>query len=203
MNKTIFEEIYDEEERQNSKWGIQTHPLNSYHFYPDWDMLRLSEHYEIPTISRAQQINDTLDGSGQITWASILQEEVSEAILSRDPKLMRTELIQVAALCVQMIKQIDKDPKNPEYLNDYDAPNETVFKTYTFGELVELGIQSGANLVNGMPWSFTIPVVGDRVTHETDTCYLITKKDDHVSWKMTPSDVLTLFWDGSIKIEKQ
>lgn len=156
-------------------------------------MLRLSKHYEIPTISRSQFLNDSFNKSGQITWSSILQEEVSEAILSCDPKLMRTELIQVAALCVQMIKQIDRDVKNPEYLNDYDTPGETVFKTYTFDELVELGIQSGTNLVNGMPWSFTIPVIGDRVTHETDTCYLITKKGDHVSWKMTPSDTLILF----------
>lgn len=41
----------------------------------------------------------------------------------------------------------------------------------TFDELVEHGRSSGANIVNGMPWSFSYE--GHPITHETDDCYLI------------------------------
>jgi len=41
----------------------------------------------------------------------------------------------------------------------------------TFEELVEHGRTRGANIINGMPWSFTYQ--GQPITHETDDCYLI------------------------------
>lgn len=41
-----------------------------------------------------------------------------------------------------------------------------------FEQLVEHGLkQPGANIVNGMPWSFDFH--GLPVTHESDRCYLI------------------------------
>ena len=41
----------------------------------------------------------------------------------------------------------------------------------TFEELVEYGKQHGANIVNGMPWSFDYK--GQPVTHENNACYLV------------------------------
>lgn len=45
----------------------------------------------------------------------------------------------------------------------------------TFEELVDFGIEfcrcNGIGLVNGMPWSFVYE--GQKITHETDDCYLI------------------------------
>lgn len=41
----------------------------------------------------------------------------------------------------------------------------------TFDQLVEYGINNGANIVNGMPWSFNYK--GYPVTHENDKLYLI------------------------------
>lgn len=49
-----------------------------------------------------------------------------------------------------------------------DCPQATI----TFDDLVEFGRQNGANIVNGMPWSFNYR--GLPVTHENDDCYLIT-----------------------------
>jgi hypothetical protein len=46
-----------------------------------------------------------------------------------------------------------------------------VVNAITFEELVEFGISSGANIVNGMPWSFNYS--GHPITHENDDCYLI------------------------------
>jgi hypothetical protein len=41
----------------------------------------------------------------------------------------------------------------------------------TFDELVEHGRASGANIVNGMPWSFHYKETA--VTHENDDCYIV------------------------------
>jgi len=44
-------------------------------------------------------------------------------------------------------------------------------KLVTFDEFVQYGIDHGANVVNGMPWSFIFN--GHAVTHENDDLYLI------------------------------
>ena len=44
-------------------------------------------------------------------------------------------------------------------------------KLITFEEVVKHGLENGANVVNGMPWSWKIN--GKTITHENDECYLI------------------------------
>jgi len=44
--------------------------------------------------------------------------------------------------------------------------------TLSFDQFVQYGIEHGANLVDGVPWSFDFE--GYRVTHENDDLYLIT-----------------------------
>lgn len=69
-----------------------------------------------------------------------------------------------------------------------------VVEAITFDELVEFGINNGANIVNGMPWS--IEYKGHRITHENDQCYLIpTLEGTH---HMTPNDVLITGVKGEI-----
>ena len=64
--------------------------------------------------------------------------------------------------------------------------NKTVIEAITFDELVEYGRNNGANIVNGMPWSFKYN--GHAITHENDECYLIpTLEGIH---NMTPKDML-------------
>jgi hypothetical protein len=46
-----------------------------------------------------------------------------------------------------------------------------VVEAITFDELIEYGRQNGANIVNGMPWSFSYN--GQPITHENDDCYLV------------------------------
>ena len=46
-----------------------------------------------------------------------------------------------------------------------------IIEAITFDELVEYGKARGANIVNGMPWSFDYE--GQPITHENDDCYLI------------------------------
>lgn len=46
-----------------------------------------------------------------------------------------------------------------------------VIEAITFDELVSHGIEQGAPLHGGMPWSFDYK--GQPITHENDNCYLI------------------------------
>ncbi len=64
----------------------------------------------------------------------------------------------------------------------------------TFDEFIQYGINSGANIVNGMPWSFHYN--GHPVTHENDKCYLIpTLEGTH---NFTPDDMLITGVKGEI-----
>ena len=70
----------------------------------------------------------------------------------------------------------------------------TVVEAITFDELVYQGRhQSGANIVNGMPWSFTYK--GQPVTHENDECYKVACYPAGSS-DMTPDDMLVHTADG-------
>jgi len=69
-----------------------------------------------------------------------------------------------------------------------------VVEAITFDELVAHGKSSGANIVNGMPWSFTY--AGHTITHETDDCYLIPTLEG--TMRMTPGDMLITGVKGEI-----
>ena len=72
--------------------------------------------------------------------------------------------------------------------------NPVVIEAITWEELVNHGIESGANMNNGMPWSFSYG--GHPITHENDECYLIpTLEGTH---NMTPNDMLITGVSGEI-----
>lgn len=56
----------------------------------------------------------------------------------------------------------------------------------TFDELVQHGRDSGANIVNSMPWSFEYQ--GWHVTHENDQLYLVC--NGATTLRVTPDDML-------------
>lgn len=63
-----------------------------------------------------------------------------------------------------------------------------VIEALTFDELVGHGRANGANIVNGMPWSWQLN--GRPITHENDDCYLITTLER--TMKMTRGDMLII-----------
>lgn len=69
-----------------------------------------------------------------------------------------------------------------------------VIEAISFGELVAFGRTHGANIVNGMPWSFHY--AGHPITHETDDCYLIPTLEG--TMKMQRGDVLITGVKGEI-----
>ena len=69
-----------------------------------------------------------------------------------------------------------------------------VIEAFTFDELVAHGIESGAGIINGMPWSFQF--WGHHITHENDDCYLIPTLEG--TMKMMRDDMLIVGVKGEI-----
>ena len=72
-----------------------------------------------------------------------------------------------------------------------------VIEAITFEELVQHGRDSGANVIMGMPWSFTY--AGHPITHENDQCYLVPTLESGAGYhQMTPNDMLITGVAGEI-----
>lgn len=74
----------------------------------------------------------------------------------------------------KMIELQVKRKKALEYLLDVsEDPNHNLSfnKQLTFDEFIKHGLENGANIVNGRPWSWKIN--GKSITHENDDCYIV------------------------------
>lgn len=90
-------DVADEMDRQDAKWGDQSHLPNGTGFR-EW--AALADYY--------RNSCDAAFARGDGTWADILLEEVYEALAESDPDKLRAELIQVAAVAAQWAAAIDK-----------------------------------------------------------------------------------------------
>jgi hypothetical protein len=66
-------------------------------------------------------------------------------------------------------------------------------EAYTFQEIIKEGVKSGANMVNGMPWSFSFK--GYQVTHERDDLYMIQLGGVGSLRYLTPNSMLVIGTD--------
>jgi hypothetical protein len=69
-----------------------------------------------------------------------------------------------------------------------------VIEAITFDELVQHGLENGANFNNGMPWHWHYN--GHPISHENDECYLIPTLEG--TMRMTPNDMLITGVQGEI-----
>lgn len=102
----VLAEITAERTRQDEKWGEQNHPDGT------GDDVRLLGDIDLPTYGtlayRAKALVDSLAAKGRSQYAPILLEEVFEALSALSEDELRTELVQVAAVCVQWVQAIDR-----------------------------------------------------------------------------------------------
>jgi hypothetical protein len=96
--RQIFAAIDQERKRQDEKWGEQNYPIvrlgHNYIFYNELNSLR--------------NTNARLFMEGEISWSNILMEEVYKAFAETNPEKQREELVQVAAVAVQIIEYLDR-----------------------------------------------------------------------------------------------
>jgi hypothetical protein len=95
LRSTALKKIMREYESQNEKWGEQNHPMLQ--FAPLKGVQR-----ELELVRRINEDFDSPD------WFYILLEEVYEAFAETDPAKQREEMVQVAAVAVQIIECLDR-----------------------------------------------------------------------------------------------
>ena len=116
--KSVLDEIQRERNKQDIKWGEQNHPFH----HPlcavdsvdkkEVDAI-VAEFYHIPSQQEVKQFCDSLIPLNQTNFATILLEEVVEALSESTDEAIRAELIQVAAVAVNAIEAIDRRANRP------------------------------------------------------------------------------------------
>ena len=105
--KNPIADVVSERIRQDDKWGGGRDHLDAPAFRGDQACRAL----RIPLAHEAQEAVEEAAMAGCLSWAAILQEEVSEAVEAGgegDQVALRKELVQVAAVAVAWIEAIDR-----------------------------------------------------------------------------------------------
>lgn len=94
VNK-LLAEVWVERAQQDGVWGEQHHPLGTDESFSD-----AADYF--------RTVCDQADSAGTVTWRDILLEEVYEALAETDPQKVREEMIQVCAVALGIVEDIDR-----------------------------------------------------------------------------------------------
>ena len=92
----IYEQIAAERKRQDEKWGEQNHPMLKMPF-----IAKILE-------ERLKAMRKATEDKELVSWYTILEEEICEAFTETDPVKQREEMVQVAAVAVQIIEYLSR-----------------------------------------------------------------------------------------------
>jgi hypothetical protein len=95
----ILQEVHVETARQVDKWGIQDHPLTTWTHPEVW---------QATADTAKKDFADKAKYGRNPGWDLIAIEELAEAFAETDLDKVRAELIQVAAVAVSAIENIDR-----------------------------------------------------------------------------------------------
>lgn len=95
QTKTVLKEVARERTRQVELWGVQSLPFGT-----NRELVGVAEVHK--------EWNATFAEAGTITWMNVLWEEVYEASAEVDSGALRAELVQIAAVAVAAIEDIDR-----------------------------------------------------------------------------------------------
>lgn len=98
----VLREVRRERARQNEKWGLMQE-LPSFLV----TSREFRERWSLPSADEVKASVDAQDEEGLSNHADILLEEVMEAFSEDDPKKLREELVQVAAVAVKWVERLD------------------------------------------------------------------------------------------------
>lgn len=117
--KSVLAQIHGERVRQDAKWGEQNHPdlkpgllaeaREDYDGSVDLDVV--CDYYGLPFPEEAKARTDGDAHMGAGSWVAIAVEELVEAVeaaANGDEDALRTEVVQLAAVCVSWVQAIDR-----------------------------------------------------------------------------------------------
>lgn len=93
---SVLTEVYFEREAQDIRFGVQDHEDGT------------DPALYAPLAAQAKLAYAAIAANGGPTWVSILTEEVMEAFAESDPKKLRAELVQCAAVIVCWLECLDR-----------------------------------------------------------------------------------------------
>jgi hypothetical protein len=99
--KTVFDEVKAELTRAQAKFPDQHLP--NFPERMDWDHAAAER-------DQAQELTDRCHASGVVTWWHVLREEIYEAFAESNPAKLRAELVQVAAMAIRWIEDLESAP---------------------------------------------------------------------------------------------
>lgn len=110
MNRQVLADVAAEGVLTEEVWGEQHHPNGT---GPDVRPLAVLGYYGSNTTARrlaaaAKRAVDAAAADGTTTWLPILLEEVFEAAEEDNPARLRGELVQIANVAVQWVKDLDR-----------------------------------------------------------------------------------------------
>ncbi|MGP3686507.1 hypothetical protein ACTVZO_17675 [Streptomyces sp. IBSNAI002] len=100
------EEVDAERGRQLAVFGDQRRPDGTGPRTASWGRLVHADEAATEARQRCQRAAER----GDLTWRHVLNEEMAEAFAESDPTKLRTELIQVAAVCAAWVSDLDRRP---------------------------------------------------------------------------------------------
>lgn len=95
--RAVLAEVGGERTRQHDRFGEQNLPDGT-----------ASCALNSEAVLRARALCQDRSADGTLAYVDLLREEVAEAVRETDPRLIRAELIQVAAVAVQWVEAIDR-----------------------------------------------------------------------------------------------
>lgn len=90
----LLEQVAQERTRQLAVYGEQHHPDGA-------------QRDDVVSAELYRDLYEVAVAAGVVTWRNILLEEVYEATSEQDDKLRRDELLQVAAVALAWVEDID------------------------------------------------------------------------------------------------
>jgi hypothetical protein len=108
--KDFAEAVDAERQRQLSEFGEQHHPDMAGPAQTQRDARDVFDQWAQNYRAINSGTFDPRDPDRRLDWTGILLEEVYEALAESDPAKIRTELVQVAAVCAAWIHDIDSRP---------------------------------------------------------------------------------------------
>src|ERR1700689_4375582 len=93
--RTITGDIECEMRRQDSLWGADRHLPNG-----------TSAHVYGALMEHAKLVTEAATANNQLMWADVFREEVFEVLAEEDPVKLQIELVQVAAVIGNWLKDL-------------------------------------------------------------------------------------------------
>lgn len=108
--RRVLTEVHAERIRQDAKWGEQNHPTLWPAGATHERYRELADDWKKRNDDRVRVANAAgLPSDRNSAWDGVLLEEVFEALAESDPAKRRAELVQVVAVGVAMVEQIDRE----------------------------------------------------------------------------------------------